>query len=374
MRIAVNARHLIAGKMEGIGLYSYETIRRMVAGHPELEFHLIFDRAYDDSFVFGPNVVPHVVAPPARHPLLWYLWYEYALPGLFRRIRPDAFYSPDGFMSLRARVPTALVIHDLAFEHFPGHVPALVGRYYRYFTPRYAGAADALIAVSEATRQDIAAQYGIDAGRITLAGNGVRKEFRVMTDGEKQAFREKFTRGESYLFFVGAMHPRKNIDGLIRAYGKFRDRLESKPLLVLTGRMAWMSGEIQRAYDESKYKAEILFTGHLDSETLARYTAAAGMVCYLSLFEGFGVPVLEAMHAEVPLLCSNLSSIPEVAGEAALYADPHSIESMAAGMVKLWMNPELQDRLVASGRGQRQKFSWDSSAEAIWQRVQGLLP
>lgn len=372
MRIAINVRFLLSGKMEGIGWYTYETVRRMVEAHPEHEFHFLFDRKWSEEFIFTDNVIPHRVNPPARHPYLWYWWFEKAVPGQLKKIKPDVFFSPDGFMSLHTEVPTLMVMHDLAFEHFPKHVPKLVRRYYQYFSPRYARKAARIAAVSQATKDDIVAHYNIDPDKIMVAHNGVREDFQPMSAREKEDFRHEKTKSRPYLFFVGAMHPRKNIPRLIEAYTAFRHQVKGDPLLLLTGRMAWMTADIKKAYDASEFKEDIVFTGHLDSQELAKYTAAASIICYLSLFEGFGVPVLEAMQAEVPLLCSNVSSIPEVAGDAALYADPHDLDAMTEGMITLWNDHELAAELVDNGRRQRQHFSWDATAGKLWSAIKDI--
>ena len=372
MRIAVNVRFLLPGKMEGIGWYTYETVRRMVKDHPEHEFHFLFDRKWSEEFIFADNVIPHRVNPPARHPYLWYWWFERSIPKQLKKIDPDVFFSPDGFLSLHAKVPTLMVMHDLAFEHFPEHIPKVVRRFYQYFSPRYARKADRIAAVSQATKDDIAEQYGIDPQKISVAHNGVRDDFRPMASLEKDKFRHENTKGRPYLFFVGAMHPRKNIPRLIEAYTAFRHQAKGDPLLLLTGRMAWMTSDIRKAYDACDFKDDIIFTGHLDSTTLARYTSAASIICYLSLFEGFGVPVLEAMQAEAPLLCSNVSSIPEVAGDAALYADPQDVDSMSAGMLTLWNDRDLAKELVDNGRRQREHFSWDITAKKLWSALEEI--
>nr|HQU58994.1 glycosyltransferase [Saprospiraceae bacterium] len=137
MKIAINTRFLLAGKLEGIGRYTYEVSRRLVQQQPGDEFIFFFDRPYDPEFCFGPNVQPVVLPPPARHPLLWYVWFEWSIAWALKHYRPDVFFSPDSYLSLRSATPTVLTVHDLAFEHFPEQVPALVKRYYRHFMPRY---------------------------------------------------------------------------------------------------------------------------------------------------------------------------------------------------------------------------------------------
>ena len=138
MDIAVNTRFLLPGdQLEGIGRFTYETVRRLVQQHPEHTFHFLFDRPFDRRYLFGPHVVPHVLRPPARHPLLFVAWFEGAVAAWLHRHRPAAFLSTDGFTTLRTRVPRVTVVHDLAFEHYPQDVGRLMRQYYHFFFPRF---------------------------------------------------------------------------------------------------------------------------------------------------------------------------------------------------------------------------------------------
>ncbi len=138
MRIAVNTRLLLKGKLEGIGWFTYQTLERMVRDHPEHEFIFFFDRPYDPQFIFASNVTPVVVHPQARHPILFYIWFEWRIPHLLRKYKADLFLSPDSYMSLSTKVPTCLVIHDLAFEHYPEHFVLSHRLYWRHFSPLFA--------------------------------------------------------------------------------------------------------------------------------------------------------------------------------------------------------------------------------------------
>ena len=149
MKIAVNTRFLIKNKLEGIGWFTYESLKRITRQHPEHEFVFLFDRPYAEEFIFSDNVTGRVLFPPARHPLLWYWWFEYSVTAALKQIKPDIFLSTDGYLSLACQVPQVIVMHDLAFEHFPDHVNALTARYYRHFTPKFAKKANRIATVSE---------------------------------------------------------------------------------------------------------------------------------------------------------------------------------------------------------------------------------
>ena len=353
--------------MEGIARYIRETLIRIVAAHPDDEFHFLFDRAYDDQFIFGPNVIPHVLSPPARHPFLWYLWYEWAVPRALKKIQPDVFYSGDMYLSLKTLVPTVMVSHDLNFEHHPEFLPSLVARYFRHFCPQYHKRADQLIAVSETTKQDIIDTYGIPTSKITVATNATPGGFAPMSPDEKNKIKNQFTASQPYLLFVGSLHPRKNLARLLTAYDKFKSTGHPHKL-VIYGRKFFKTDKMTSTLKSMTHTSEVLF---LDSTDLSVPEAmgAATALCYPSLFEGFGIPILEAFAAEVPVITSNVSSMPEVAGEAALLVDPKSTDDIARAMSRLVTDPQLAKTLIEKGRSRKTLFSWDNSAGLIYEAL-----
>ncbi len=370
MRIAVNTRLLLPGKLEGIGWFTYETLQRIVRSHPEHEFHFLFDRPYSREFLFGPNVTGHVIPPPARHPLLWYLWFEWSLPGKLKRIKPDVFLSPDGFLSLKCRVKTLMVMHDIAFEHMPQNVPLLVRWYYRHFSPRYAAKATRILTVSEFSRKDIAERYSVPLGKIDVAPNGVSNIFQPLSQDEQLAIRSAWTDGLPFFLFVSALQPRKNLPGLLKAFDRFRARNpEAKVKLLIVGSRYKMHAQIEKTLKEMKFAENVVMAGHMDRETLAAVTASAMAMAYVSYLEGFGIPILEAMKSGTPVICSNTSSMPEVAGGAALLVNPHNPDDMANALEKIWKNSNLRTELVRKGLARARDFTWNVSAEKVWQAL-----
>lgn len=365
MRIALNARFLLPHRMEGIGRFSAEITRRLIERRPADEFILLFDRPYDPLYTAAPNASGVALPPPARHPILWYFWFEWSLPIYFQRAQPDLFISFDGYCSLRAQVPTILTLHDIAYVHYPRQVPGLVRRYYQHYVPRYLKRADRVITVSNFVRRDIIEQYHIDPEKIHIACNGVRPVFQPLSDADRQNVRETFTGGRPYFLFLGAIHPRKNVDRLIRAYDRFREQSDSNVQLLIGGRLAWQTDAVRQAHRSARFRSDIHFLGYLPDSDVPRLLGAAEALVYVSLSEGFGVPILEAMHSEVPVITSNTSSLPEVAGNAALLVDPTCIDSIATAMVRLAGQPNLANRLIEAGRLQREHFTWERAADAF---------
>ena len=378
MHVAVNTRFLLpGGHLEGIGRFSFETLSRLVAQHPEVTFHFLFDRAYDPRYLFGPNVVPHVLHPPARHPLLFVAWFEGAVALWLARNRPAAFLSLDGFTTLATRVPRVTVMHDLAFEHFPLDVSLLQRRYYHFFMPRFARASRQLVAVSEATKADIVQTYGIAPTKIQVAYNAPAALFRPQAEAEQRETRRRFSHAKPYFLFVGALQPRKNLSHLLRAFDQFKTNngaAAAEAQLLIVGRKAWKAGPILTAYEHMRHQKAVHFTGRVADAELAGLYAAARATVYVPYFEGFGIPIVEAQASGCPVLTSNVSSMPEVAGKGgALLVDPHSIESIAAGLARLWHEADLRRQLVARGHDNLSRFSWSRSAEVLWEAIGAAL-
>lgn len=373
MRIAVNTRLLLPGKLEGIGWFAHETLSRIVRAHPEHEFHFIFDRKPDPTFRYAGNVHMHALWPPTRHPLLYVLWFQYRLPGLLRRIKADAFISPDGYLSTRSAVPQLGVMHDLNFEHYPTDLPRVYSHYYRKWFPRFAKKAARLVTVSEFSRQDIHQRYGVGLERIDVAHNGVAGTYSPLNDGEKTATRATLTDGEPYFICVGSLQPRKNIARLLLAFDALVKSDPAPLKLVIVGEAFWWDGRMKEAWQQVQHKDRVVFTGRLGQEALRNAIGASLALAYVSYFEGFGIPVAEAMKCGAPVLAANATSLPEVAGDAALYCDPFSIESMRDGLAQLRNDASLRARLATLGRARAERFTWDSTAAALWSSFERMM-
>lgn len=369
MKIAINTRFLLKNKLEGIGWFTYEVCKRLVERFPEHQFYFLFDRPFDKSFVFGPNVQPIVVNPPARRPPLWYWWFELSLPRVLRRLKPDVFFSPDGYASLRSKIPTVMVTHDLAFEHFPDHVPGMVGRYYRYFTPRFHQRAERIIAVSRFTKSDIEQRYGLAGEKVAVACNGVRRHFQALSEVQKKAVREKYTGGKPYFFYLGSIHPRKNVALLISAFDLFKQGCKTEAQLLIGGRMAWQTKAIKTAYKQAQFQKDVVFMGFVPDEELPQILGAAIALTYISLFEGFGVPLLEAMHCETPIITSKTTALGEIAGKAGRLVDPTAADQVATAMQDLYTDETKRKVLIDQGKIQRKKYSWEKATKVVWENI-----
>lgn len=373
MKIAVNTRFLLKEYLEGYGYFIYETFKRITAAHPEHEFIFIFDRPYDQRFVFGSNAKAVVTGPPARHPLLWKLWYDIKIPALLRKYKADVFVSCDGFCSLGTKVPQCLMVHDLAFLHYPSLIPKSHLLYYKRYTPKMLAKAKAITTASAFSKNDIIDQYGVSADKINVVYNAAKEIFVPLTDEEKQATKAKYTGRKEYFIYAGAIHPRKNLVNLLKAFSLFKKRQQSSMKLVLTGRLAWKYDSFVKNLKTYKYRDDVVMTGYVGEEEIKKLIGSAYAMVYPSLFEGFGVPVLEAMQSDVPVITSLNSSMQEIAKEAALYADPESPADIAEKMMLLYKDEKLRSQLIEKGRVTGKQYSWEQSAEHLWQSIEKAM-
>ncbi|MFP4555357.1 MAG: glycosyltransferase family 4 protein [Bacteroidales bacterium] len=368
MRIAVNTRLLLKNRLEGIGWYTYETLKRITTNHPEHEYFFLFDRKPDPSFIFSNSITPIVLHPQARHPILWYLWFEFSVTKFLKKNKIDLFLSPDGYIPLKTNTPTLAAIHDINFHHHPEGVPWKFRTYFNHFFPKFAQRATRLVTVSEYSKNDISTSYKIDADKIDVTYNGANTEYIPITNEEKLAVKNKYTNGKLYFVFVGALNPRKNVARLLKAFDLFSEQGNDYHL-VIVGEPMFLTKEIEDTLKSMKNRQSVVFTGRLNVNELRMVLGAATALTFVPYFEGFGIPMVEAMNCGVPIIASNRTSMPEVAGDAAYYVDPYNVESIAQAMSLLATDNRLRDALVAEANKRKNMFSWDKTAEKLYESM-----
>ena len=373
MKIAINTRFLLKDQLEGIGWYTYELLKCMVEQNPDDEFIFFFDRPYSDQYIFAKNVTPVVLFPQARHPFLWYWWFEWSVTRALKKHKADVFLSPDGYTSLRTSVKTIMVTHDIVHVHFPEQIPFVARKFIQAMEPRYLKRADKVVTVSEYTRTDVLANYPVDPKKVVAVYNGCRKEFQAIEANEKLSIQKQYADGQEYFFYVGAVHPRKNVHRLITAFDQFKTKTKSKKKLLIGGRFAWKTGEVKLAYDNASHQDDIVFLGYLKNEEVPKLMGAAYALTYVSLFEGFGLPLVEAMNCGVPIISSDCSSMPEVAGDAGILVNPDSVAEIAQAIQRIEEDKVLYQQLVYNCEKQKLAFSWELAAKQVYDLMLDLV-
>jgi len=369
MRIGINTRSLLGQKMEGFGNYTLELVTRITKAQPEHTFILYFDRPIDPQFQFGSNVICKSVFPPTRHPFLYIIWFQWRLKKALKKDQLDVFWTPDGMFPLGISTPILATIHDLNFAHFPKDLPKWVAWYYNRYFPYFSKTAHKIITVSQTTKEDIVSTYHIPQEKIKVIYNGVSDLYRPLSKEEKQNVHLKHKLAKPYFLFVGSLHPRKNLHRLLQAFERFAQK-NTDTDLVIVGASMWNN---QAFKIKPELDHRIHFMGHLKTQSLAEIMASAEAFIYIPYFEGFGMPLAEAMASETPILAGNQSCLPEIAADAAHYADPFDVEDIATGMQKIKNDVALQSQLIKAGQQRVKDFNWDHAAQLIWQELQQLV-
>jgi len=372
MRIGIDCRTILnpkAGNRAGIAHYTYYLVKSLLALNKLDEFVLFFDHSARD-------IVKEFLEPNSTIRFFSFSQYRRYLPFVYshlfsainvRREKLDVFHSPANVVPLGYRGPFTVTIHDLAIYRHPELFPSKQGFSVKYLVPKTVQRADRIIAVSESTKRDVQEFFEIPEEKISVVYEGVLYErFNTTNKEEIEKLRAQFGITGNFLLFVGTLEPRKNLIRLLEAFYLLLERssgFKDSVQLVVTGAKGWLYDSIFEEVESRKFGQRVIFTGYLNAAEIAALYVNAYAFVYPSLYEGFGLPVLEAMAAGTPVITSNVSSMPEIAGSAALLLDPIDIEGLSSAIERVLGDPELRSELSRKGRMQAKRFSWKRCAE-----------
>ena len=304
------------------------------------------------------------------------LWHRMRLPLPIDLVygSADIFHSPDFVLPPVRRGRSLLTVHDLAFLLYPECAEASLRAYLEQVVPRSVERADFIAADSENTRNDLICLLGADPERVAVVPGGVDPMFsRVSYGARLQALRRQFKLDDRpFILFVGVLEPRKNLTLLFDAYRQLRDRHKLSHRLVVVGKRGWLYDDILDHAERSPYRQDIVFTGFVPDADLPALYSAADVFAFPSLYEGFGLPPLEAMACGTPVVVSRSSSLPEVVGEAGLQVDPKNADELAAALELAILDDKLRDELRRKGPERAASFTWPVAAERlleVYQRI-----
>ncbi|MBT8221032.1 MAG: glycosyltransferase family 4 protein [Bacteroidia bacterium] len=367
MTIVVNTRLLFADFLDGIGRLSYEVLKRLTQVRPNDKFILVYDRKHSKYFDFGANVEHVVIGPPARHPILWKIWFDYIIPKIIKRYQAECFISLDGFNSLSIDIPSIIFGHDIAPLHYPNHMKWSHRWYCRHYFPLFYRKADFIIANSNFTKHDIVTTLEIDPSKIYVAHSGRNDRFKPISLSQQEEIRAMFTDGEPFFVFTGTISPRKNLERLIDAFNLFKSNHSGQYHLMIIGKRGWKYAAIDEAIKQSAFSTHIHILTDVNDVMITKLVASSHAAIYVSLYEGFGLPIIEGMSAHVPVICSDVSSMPEVAGDAAILVDPEDVNDILKAMVSVTTNRILREALIEKGKNQIMKYDWNDQAHTLGQ-------
>ena len=367
MLIGIDASRATAAQRTGTETYSLHLIRELLALGKGHRFRLYFNQPPAPGLF--PDASEMRVMPFAR------LWTHARLSREMRTAAPDLLFVPSHVLPLLHPERCVVTIHDLGFYYYPEAHTLSQNLYLRWSTRYNARIATRVIADSVATRNDLLRYYRVPGERIEVVYPGRDEALGPVRDPEVlQDVRARHGLSEPYLLYVGTLHPRKNLVRLVQAFSAFTKAMaagpakpKAEPQLVLAGQKGWLYEEILNQVRKLDLVDRVVFTGYVPDADLPAVLSGAVAFVFPSLYEGFGLPVLEAMACGTPVICSNVSSLPEVAGEAALQVDPLDVEALAEAIHWVISDAGLRATLVERGYEQVQRFSWQRCASQVLQ-------
>ncbi len=374
MRIAIDLSPAIHQKA-GLGRYARTLAEHLVAQDRANEYTAFAFGKFDASALSPAlRALPRAHIPLGARPWRLGVWLAYMLHISLDRVLPgvDIFHATEHLLPPLLNAKTVLTLHDLIFQFFPEYHLPLNRWFLRTAMPYFVHRADAIIAVSECTRRDAIQFYGIPADKITVIYEGVDPALHPENDDDRiAAVRAQYAHNEPFLLFVSTIEPRKNIPALVDALRLLRGRGYPHRLLV-AGRKGWLYQGIFDHVAQTGMENAVAFLDYVPDADLRALFATCDAFVFPSLYEGFGLAVLEAMACGAPVVCSNVSSLPEVAGDAALLVNPRDTGALAVAIERVITNGALCGELRAKGLAQAAKFSWERAARetlAIYQTV-----
>ena len=357
----------------GLGRYAQELLLALATADRQNEYVVFYNNPAAARVEPSLERFPKITTPLSYKP-----WRLSALLAHFTRIPQDPllpgvdlFHATDHLLPYFRRIKSVFTLHDLIFLFHPETHKSLNRWFLTLMMPRFLRAADAVIAVSECTKRDAIRFYRIPEEKITVIYEGVNPRFRPASPEAIAAVRARYGLPERFILYVGTIEPRKNLTTLLEAFHHLLATYDLR--LVIVGKKGWLYERFFRRLRELGLENRVLFTGYVPDEDLPAIYSAADLFVFPSLYEGFGLPVLEAMACGTPVICSNTSSLPEVAGDAALLVDPTDARALTGAMEQVLTNERLWATLRAKGMERARGFTWEKAAYRTWEVYQQVI-
>lgn len=364
MRVAIDYTPAVR-QTAGIGRYTRGLVQALAGLDHETAYTLLTLGASVDPADWPANF--SFRSSWLSEPRLSVLWHRFNVPYPVDRMTGpcDLFHSPDFTLPPLARARGVVTVHDLSFLRLPECAVPTLRQYLERVVPRSVARAHRVLADSTNTKEDLVALLGTPPEKISVVPAGVEARFAPIADrAALEAVRERYGLPEHFILSVGTLEPRKNHPTLVSAYAALR-RAGLPHRLVIAGREGWMFEPTYARVAAEGVEADVQFLGYIADADLPAVYHLAQLMAYPSLYEGFGIPPLEAMACGVPVVCSNVSSLPETVGDAALMVDPLDTDALADAMMRALTDLALRDRLIADGRRQAARFTWRAAAEKL---------
>jgi glycosyltransferase involved in cell wall biosynthesis len=361
MLVGIDGNEANVTRKVGIGEYSFELLQQFKEFRiSDFKFQIYLKSHPRAEMPSSSENWKYTVFGPKK------FWTQFGLPfNLYLRSpKPDVFFSPSHYAPRFSPVPTVISVMDVSYNYFPELFRRQDLYQLEHWTKYSVQNAKKVLTISEASKNDIIKLYHVDSKKVVVTYPGIKKESRSMNNKSREELQKKYGVEGKYILFVGTLQPRKNIVKLIEAFAKLVQNSDSGSLsLVIVGKKGWLYEEILDTPKKFGVEDLVTFLDFVPDEDLPSLYKHAEFFILPSLYEGFGLPVLEAMSYGCPVITSNVSSLPEAAGDAALYVDPTDIVDIEKKMQKLLSDKSLRAKLIEKGHEQVKKFSWEKTAK-----------
>ena len=371
MKIGIDIRTLMDIQYSGIPEYTLNLIKEILKLDKKNEYKLFYNSGKDIS-----DKIPKLASNSAEiiktnYPNKLFnnvMQRVLGMPKIDQLLGVDLFFMPNiGFISLSSQCKKIITIHDLSFLRFSEFFSLKRRAWHSIVNvKKMLNQFDKIIAVSNSTKNDLISLCNVKEEKIKVIYHGVGSEYKEIEPSSQRLneVKKKYALPDNFILYLGTLEPRKNVEGIICAFNELKRKnknLENFKLAIAGGR-GWKAGNIFKAWNKSKYKDDIIFLGYVDSADKVYFYNSAALFVYPSFYEGFGLPPLEAMACGIPVVCGFASSLPEVAGDAAVMVDPYDINSIADAMEQILTDNELKNDLIKKGLAQAKHFSWEKTA------------
>ena len=381
MRIGIDCRNILnpKGEVAGVGHYTYFLVKSILKTDKKNEYFLYFDyKMAGKTKEFEQKNVKIKSFPFSQYKRYMPFTYSHMLiSAVLMKNKLDVFHAPAYACPLTYTGKIVLTVHDLAIYRHPSWFPSGQSFSTKILVPKSINKAEKIIAVSQATKKDIVKLFKVPSNKVSVVHEGVvpQKGVGKAKSVSKTIVQKKYKIGDKYLFFIGTIEPRKNLIALIKAYNNLlvKDYKKYKDYdLVIAGKKGWKYEEVFKTIKDQKFNYKIRFLNYISQEHKVTLMKNATCFVFPTLYEGFGLPIAEAMSMGVPVITSNVSSMPEVSGDAALLVNPNKITDIEKAIAKVLTNKKLRDKMSKAGLVQAKKFTWAKVAKEtikIYQEV-----
>lgn len=367
MNVVINGM-LLNEAWSGVHFAILETLRAIQASKArDLDFRILMGKGNGEMIHDRPGFKCESQPVNSGNRFLRVAWEQFGIPRYLKRIASKAVYhSPAYILPLHCPPASIVTVHDLIALQQPELCQNSTRKYFHRLLPGSVRKSDTIVAISHKVKQDLLDQFGIDSDKVKVIHNGVKPAFFQPQPPESaQGLRQKYGLPERFILFVGVLEPKKNLPRLLRSFCYLKERGRLRHKLVIAGQKGWKYDAIFKAIEKHKLGSHVHLTGFFPEADLPGLYALADLFVFPSLYEGFGMPVLEAMAAGTPVVCSNRGALPEVSGGAAVMVDPCDESALAAAIEQTLSDEDLRENLGAKGLERARQFSWARTAQQL---------